>query len=138
MATKSYFDGNVLTTVEVPDRPLPVDVRGDTSVHALLAETAEKPADGSPVAIPEQPAPSTAATALQELKDSWSNGASPTQPSPPETDTPADPSIPNDTWTKAELGDYIVTNGGEKLGSNENKDVFLAKALGVYETAKLA
>ena len=47
MATKSYFDGTVLRTVEVPDRPLPVDVRGDTSVHALLAETAEKPADAS-------------------------------------------------------------------------------------------
>lgn len=138
MATKSYFDGNVLTTVEVPDRPLPVDVRGDTSVHALLAETAEKPADGSPVAIPEQPATSTAATALQELKDSWSNGASPTQPPPPETDTPADPSVPNDAWTKARLGLYVTEHTGEKIGTNENHDVFLAKALAVYETQKLA
>lgn len=147
MATRRYFDGNVLREVELPDPPLPVastTLRQDTSIHTMLAPT---DMSGAPTRLPDRPVEGSPA---QELKDAWAAGAgkveTPQVETPqvevqvPPTDRPveADPTIPNDTWTKAELGEYITANGGEKLGTNENKDVFLAKALSVYETAKLA
>lgn len=45
---------------------------------------------------------------------------------------------PDDHWTKAELGDYIEANGGERPADSEQKEVFIAKAQEVHSTKQLA
>lgn len=51
---------------------------------------------------------------------------------------PAEGEPPDDTWTKAQLGEYITANGGEAPAEAELKAVFLEKAIEVHATKSLS
>lgn len=194
MAVKRFFGADsVLHTVELPDRPFPVDtLKGDLSVHQLLNPTNVDP-DTLPVdaaAFPDL-RPTDGAQAMTKfpdripgsgegagvgqrsgltLRDAWENNpdrvgttqvetvqsgeigerAAVAPPLGPQADVdrtqggsttspePVAGEKPDDTWTKAQLGEYITANGGEAPAESELKAVFLEKATETYDTKQLA
>lgn len=138
MGTQSFFNGSYLETVETPDLPLP-DVLNVTARSALDAlGVGDEPGRTATVkaeAIDKlAPTPTPAAGGL---RDEW---AEPPTTTPAPGSVPldaADADVPSEEWTKSKLGAYIEANSDERLGTNENKDVFLAKALDIYETLQL-